>query len=319
MSTIPRTLRNAISQFCESVPGAEIARRAAFQSAQYRAGAASQITAPADVAAYLTARLPATFAAVSAALNHVRERAPEFHPASMLDFGAGPGTASWAAVDTWPCIESVHMKDRSERFLAAAKFLADHSEHLGLRQAKIENVSPIDENGDYDLVVAAYVISELSESDVTDVTARLWSRCRGILAIVEPGTPSGYQRMLRSRQALIERNAVIAAPCATNQSCPLASPDWCHFAVRLPRSRDHMRAKGANVPYEDEKYSYVAAARESVSLLRASSRIIAPVNSTKAGLRYHLCTGHGISDKEILRRNRTEYRLHIRKKWGDAI
>jgi len=318
VSAIPLTLREAISKFCETAPGPEIARRAALQSARYRAGAASQIEASVDIAAYLTARLPATFAATSAALNHVRERAPDFQPASLLDFGAGPGTASWAAAEIWPGIQSICMKDRSERFLAAAKILASHSEHRGLRQAQSQNVSSFHEHETYDLIVAAYVVSELSDREVPDVTARLWSHCRGILVIVEPGTPNGYQRILRSRQALIEQLAVIAAPCGGNESCPLASPDWCHFAVRLPRSRDHMRAKGANVPYEDEKYSYVAAARESVPLIPASSRIIAPVNSTKAGLRFRLCTGRGISDKEIPRRNRAEYRLHIRKKWGDA-
>jgi ribosomal protein RSM22 (predicted rRNA methylase) len=319
VSAIPPPLREAIFDFCETVPGPEIARRAAFQSAQYRSGSVSQITGSADIAAYLTARLPATFAAVSAALNYVRERAPGFQPASMLDFGAGPGTASWAAVEIWPRIQSIHMKDRSERFLAAAKILGSKSEHCALRQAEIQSSTSFQHDEHYDLVVAAYVISELSNREITDVTARLWNHCRGVLVIVEPGTPNGYQRILRSRQASIEQNAIIAAPCAGNEPCPLASPDWCHFAVRLPRSRDHMRAKGAHVPYEDEKYSYIAAVRESVLLMPASSRIISPVASTKAGLRFRLCTGHGISDEDIPHRNRAAYRLHIRKRWGDAI
>ena len=178
MSAIPLTLREAIFDFCETVPGPEIARRAAIQSAKYRAGGVSQISGSADIAAYLTARLPATFAAVSAALHYMRERAPDFNPASMLDFGAGPGTASWAAVEIWPCIQSMHMKDRSERFLASAKILTNHSEHRALRQVETQSFSSFHDDEHYDLVVAAYVMSELSNREVPDVTARLWSHCR---------------------------------------------------------------------------------------------------------------------------------------------
>jgi ribosomal protein RSM22 (predicted rRNA methylase) len=319
VSAIPLSLREAILEYCESVPGPEIARRAAHQSAQYRAGAASQISASADMAAYLTVRLPATFAAIRAALIHVHDRAPHFEPMSMLDFGAGPGTASWAAAEVWRNIQSFTMQDQSESFRAAAKTLGGHSELPALRQAKVQNSTSFRVDEQYDLIVAAYVISELSESAIPDVVARLWRHCRGILVIVEPGTPNGYQRIIRSRQSLIEQHAIIGAPCASDEPCPVESPDWCHFAVRLPRSRDHMRAKAARVPYEDEKFSFIAAAREFVSLTPPSPRIIAPVTSTKAGLRFRLCTGHGISEADIPRRNRAVYRLQMRKKWGDVI
>ena len=319
MSAVPLPLRDAILEYCESVPGPEIARRAAHQSAQYRAGAASQIAGTADVAAYLAARLPATFAAIRAALFYVRDRVPGFEPVSVLDFGAGPGTASWAAPEIWPGVQSLTMKDRSEVFLAAAKLLSGHSEHPALRHAEIQNFTSFRDDEQYDLIVAGYVISELSESAIADVTSRLWSHCRGILVIVEPGTPNGYQRIIRSRQVLLEQHAMIAAPCASNELCPAQSPDWCHFAVRLPRSRDHMRAKDARVPYEDEKYSFIAAARASVPLAPSAPRIIAPVTSAKAGLRFRLCTGLGISEQDIPRRNRAAYRLHMRKKWGDTL
>ena len=319
MSAIPLPLRQAILEYCASVPGPEIARHAAYQSARYRAGGASQITETAEIAAYLTTRLPATFAAIKAALEHVRDRLPHFKPVSMLDFGAGPGTACWAATEIWPGIQSLTMTDRSESFLASARVLAGGSDRPALQNVQIENSRSLRDDELYDLVVAGYVFSELSKSAIDDVTSRIWDRCRGILVIVEPGTPNGYQRIISSRQALIKRRAVIAAPCASNESCPLESPDWCHFAVRLPRSRDHMRAKEARVPYEDEKYSFVAAARDSVPLTHCAPRIIAPVTATKAGLRFRLCTGHGISEETIPRRDRAAYRLHTRKKWGDAI
>ena len=51
--------------------------------------------------------------------------------------------------------------------------------------------------------------------------------------------------------------------------------DWCHFSERLQRSRDHMIAKGARVPFEDERYAYVAVSRVPV-VHPASARIIKP-------------------------------------------
>lgn len=50
-----------------------------------------------QVAAYAAARMPGCYAAVARVLDELRLRLPDFAPASMLDFGAGPGTAVWAA------------------------------------------------------------------------------------------------------------------------------------------------------------------------------------------------------------------------------
>ncbi len=319
MMAVPVSLRDGIAEFCESVTGPEIARRAAHQSMQYRSGGGSQLAERADVAAYLTTRLPATYAAISAALAQVQHRAPQFSPASMLDFGAGPGTASWVAVEKWPGIQSVAMKDRSAIFLSAAQDLAQHSNHSALQHASVEISGPLRDDAHYDLIVASYVTSEGAVPLASETATQLWSHCRGLLVIVEPGTPAGFQRILRARDSLIGRDAVIAAPCPSSESCPIAAPDWCHFSVRLPRSRDHMRAKSANVPYEDEKFSWIAAARKVVMLLPPSPRIIAPVKSGKAGLRFRLCTGHGISEVESPRRDRATYRSHARRKWGDTI
>lgn len=51
----------------------------------------------AQAAAYMAARMPACYAAVYNVVEEVSMRLPAFAPESMLDFGAGPGTAVWAA------------------------------------------------------------------------------------------------------------------------------------------------------------------------------------------------------------------------------
>src|SRR5690606_27604170 len=91
----------------------------------------------------------------------------------------------------------------------------------------------------------------------------------------EPGTPAGYQRILAARDRLRQRGAALAAPCPHDAACPMAGRDWCHFAVRLDRSRLHRHLKGAALGWEDEKFSYVVAVPPGApDPRRASARIV---------------------------------------------
>jgi ribosomal protein RSM22 (predicted rRNA methylase) len=323
VTALPPSLREAVARYCVDVDARSRSSRAAKLSVGYRAGAPSAglIADDADIAAYLAARLPATYAAVQAALHQVKKRAPDFAPRTILDVGAGPGTASWAAVEIWPGIESITMLDHSRHFLAAARTLADASEHAALRNAEIiagDIAVPIPSR-QYDLVIASYAFAELGESKVDESVSRLWDACCGALVLVEPGTPQGFSRILRCRNVLRARKAAIAAPCPGDYPCPIVAPDWCHFSVRLPRSRDHMRAKQASVPYEDERFSYVAASRESVVLSPPSARIIAQPQDGKPGMRFKLCTDGRIDDRSVPRRDKSGYKAVTRKKWGDTL
>ena len=53
-------------------------------------------------AAYAIMRMPACYAVIAKVLHELRTCLPDFVPASMLDFGAGPGTATWAAREVRP-------------------------------------------------------------------------------------------------------------------------------------------------------------------------------------------------------------------------
>ena len=53
----------------------------------------------------------------------------------------------------------------------------------------------------YDLVTAAYVLSELdSDRERQQVIQELWERTKGMLVLVEPGTPSGYENIISARE-----------------------------------------------------------------------------------------------------------------------
>ena len=134
---LPDALQDAIARFAGNVPPKELAARSAALSERYRGGSGSHaaIADDRDVAAYLTTRLPATYAAMAAVLGAVKQRAPHFTPVHVLDVGAGPGTASWAATESWPQLQSITMLDQNPHLLTTARTLAHSSPHAALGSA----------------------------------------------------------------------------------------------------------------------------------------------------------------------------------------
>jgi ribosomal protein RSM22 (predicted rRNA methylase) len=168
-----------------------------------------------------------------------------------------------------------------------------------------------------DLVIASYVLAEFPERTAAAAANDLWRSAGRMLLLVEPGTPQGFARIRGARAALIEAGAHIAAPCTHDKECPMQGADWCHFSQRLARSRAHMIAKGATVPFEDERYSYVVAVREPV--VHAKGRIIKPVLEAKPGLTLPLCEAGGLKNHFIARRDKEAYRAARKLEWGDLF
>ena len=112
--------------------------RAALISKTYRDGGNSgAIRSETDALAYALARMPATYAAVTASLNALREIRPDFAPNSLLDVGAGPGTASWAAAEAFPSLQSFHAARRQRRACARWRSISSRdSTRLARRQLR---------------------------------------------------------------------------------------------------------------------------------------------------------------------------------------
>ncbi len=319
---LPDALQRGIEESISEISDRDIAARTAALSGLYRARASSRIavTTEADVAAYLVTRLPATYASTLAAMEAVKARMPDFAPRSVLDAGCGPGTASWAALECWDGIKQMTLLDENDAMLGAARKLLTFSGAEALRGAPIIKGGVPDHlpAQPHDLVVLAYALAELPEARWAGALSALWRGAASVLLIVEPGTPEGYRRILAARGFLLGLGARVAAPCPHDAACPLTAPDWCHFAQRLPRSRDHMRAKGGAVPFEDEKFSYLAVMRD-LPLPLPSARILDRPKAEKAGLRFKLCTTDGLEDVLVPKRDKPAYRAVSRKKWGETL
>ena len=259
--------------------------------------------------AYLTTRMPATFAAVSAVLDQVLMVMPHLLPKSLLDIGAGPGTASMAAQIAWPSLKSITMIEADKRFADLAKHLSPEAEVV---QQPLQNLIR-----KADVVIAAYVFAELSEREAAASALKLWSQTSDLLIIVEPGTPKGFARIRAAREALIKSGAHLIGPCTHANACPMVGTDWCHFKTRLPRSRAHMQAKSATVPFEDESFSWLAVSRHVVTLPKL--RIIAPPIVNKVAATFKVCGAQGLSQTAIASRNKPAYKLARKMKWGDGL
>src|SRR5215470_12199853 len=132
---LPRDLKAGLARLAEGVSRKAIAERAAAQSRIYRAGGGShRIATDKDLLAYAFARMPATYAAAAAVFNATGESLPTFRPHSMLDVGAGPGTAAFAAVQAFETLADMRLIDANPALRDIALSLMAAADSEALRQ-----------------------------------------------------------------------------------------------------------------------------------------------------------------------------------------
>ena len=81
--------------------------------------------------------------------------------------------------------------------------------------------------------------------------------------------------------------------------------------------RAHKQIKGAEVPFEDEKFSYVALRRAPAD--RRPARVLAQPDVSKVEVKAKLCTPDGLSIAKVPRRAKADYARARRWRWGDAV
>lgn len=316
---LPDRVRAELNRRLDGVKRDRLVRAAQSMSAIYRDGGHSdQAVASADAAlAYAVARMPATFAATLRAMRELADGAPDFAPQSMLDLGAGPGTATLAARTLYSAIETALLiePNRYMRDLAAA-FVGALSPAAAQRTTILSDAAPTEAHAD--LVVLSYVLAEQASTTATSLVERAVRLARHAVVVVEPGRPSGYERILAARRQITAAGFHLVAPCPHAATCPLKAPDWCHFSIRLPRSRDHRSLKDADLPYEDEPFSYLVATRDRLAQPRPP-RVLRPPVIRKADVTMHLCTLDGLQIARLPRSDKALYKAAKSVSWGDTF
>jgi ribosomal protein RSM22 (predicted rRNA methylase) len=307
---LPRNVRNAIEERVDAIGFAAVKRAAAAMSDAYREGGGSNaISAAERVAAYLVTRMPATYAAARAALEQAVPLLGGRAIASILDIGAGSGAAALAAHELLPGAR-VTLLERDTALAQAARDWLPEAAHLAQDAARAGEFPP------NDLVLASYALGEMPPHIAARVAQRMWQAAGVALVILEPGTPKGFAFLRQLRTDLLAAGASMLAPCPGEMHCPIADPDWCHFAARVERSSLHRRMKDAELGYEDEKFSYVAFAREPVAL--PAARIIRRPQHQPGLIALETCTPTGLGSARVTKRDREAFRAARHAGWGDA-
>jgi len=319
---LPPYLADAIEAEIGQVDGRRLAQAAAQISQHYLAGDFSSpaIVHDAHRAAYLAVRLPATYAVNERVFSEVQLCSPQAEITSLLDIGAGPGTALFAAAEIFSALERATLLESDDNWISLGKKLAAPSPFAAVCQAQWvrQDLRSGFSSGIHDLVVMSYVLGELNTAAAEAVIRKAWTCARKFLVIIEPGTPRGFAGINTARASLITGGAEVLAPCPHNHACPMAAAaDWCHFAQRVERTSRHRQLKGGELGYEDEKFSYLVASRERPKIF--FPRVLRHPGKHSGHIQLELCMPEGqIERTTITRSNKSAYRLARKTTWGDV-
>ncbi|MFF3625452.1 small ribosomal subunit Rsm22 family protein [Streptomyces sp. NPDC002467] len=321
--TTAETLRTALGGLLDGLPPKQASAAVERLIASYRGQTPTDspvLRDRSDVAAYAAYRMPATFEAVRSALDALAEAAPDWAPASHVDVGGGTGSATWAVDATWDGPRDTTVLDWADPALKLGRELAQAAPSPVLRAADWRRavIGAGMTVPDAELVTVSYVLGELTPQARTAVVAEA-ARAGQAVVLVEPGTPEGYLRIREARDQLIAAGFHVAAPCPHDGTCPIeVGRDWCHFSARVSRSSLHRQVKGGSLPYEDEKFSYVAATR--FPTRPATSRITRKPQIRKGLVLLELCgrEDEGLTKVNVTKRHGDLYKAARDIEWGHA-
>lgn len=328
MTALPENLKTAIEAEISRIGPSKLAQASEELTKRYRDQHQRQSIAQrkgtfmesdAHRLAYAVARMPATFAVVKRVMQEIQARMPESSFESMLDLGAGPGTAMWAASEVFPRLTKVTLVEQDSQLAEMGRRFAKSSDHSAVQGALWQqaDLKAIETLETHDLIILSYVIGELKEEAIKAIVEKSWQSAKKLVVIIEPGTPAGFERIRAVRAQLIELGAQIAAPCPHEDACPMSGGDWCHFAERIERTSQHRQAKGGTKGYEDEKYSYVVASKEPMG--HHGSRILRHPQKHSGHITLELCTKEGLKRRIVSRKEGDLYKKARKLEWGDTF
>jgi ribosomal protein RSM22 (predicted rRNA methylase) len=321
---MPQALNEAIEAEAAALPAHSIAQAAAELGRDYSgvgSASAGRLASPQARIAYLIARMPAIFEVNCAVMAELARLRPGLEIRSVLDLGSGPGTATLAAQQICGPLQAATMVDSHAGWIdLRARLLtaADPRLASAARPVSADLRHPVELNP-HDLVIISYALGEMDQAVARRLIDRAWAWARSAVVVVEPGTPRGFGAIAAARDALIGAQACIVAPCTHARRCPLTQRnDWCHFDIRVARTRRQQHIKAANLPFEIEKYSYVIAAKSVEASDLGAARIIKHPLKKSGHVILDLCTAKAAIERIVVsRREKGPYRQARAARWGE--
>ena len=298
-------LEHALTELAAQYELSSLTRDAKAISENYRlrTGAGKRLlTREGEAAAYAASRMPATFAAAQQALVWALD-CTDVDITSLLDCGAGTGAVSWAA-DGLLTLERVMCLEREAAMRTVGSALMRAGDGA-LKDAVWQEWDALSSTGlpKADLVCEGYMLGELSESDRLPAAERLFAAAEKMALFIEPGTPQGFANLAAARKHLAGLGAHVAAPCpAGSGNCPMTGDDWCHFTVRVQRTKLHKQLKGGDAPYEDEKFCFLALTKEAPEAACAA-RVLRHPQIAPGRITLTLCEGGEVKSRAVTKKD----------------
>ncbi len=256
--------------------------------------------------AYVCYHLAVNWAKVRLVLRELKGFATLPKSPRVLDYGAGPGSASLACIDEFT-EPKLTLHDVVSEALDDAKFLIGEYGGAGGRV----RLAPGEPEGPFDLVIAANVMSELKDSSPLDRLIEGVLDPDGYLVVVEPALPAPTRRLMEWRDRLQANGWRIAAPCVGATRCPMRDRGdlWCH--QDLPWSRpafiDEVDRR-LGFAKESLKFSYLVVTRAGKLRVEAGEgwRVVSNLHRSKGRAWATLCgSGPALVEAELLTRHRS--------------
>ena len=316
---IPYLLEDAIEKEIQETKITELKEHAQNLSNKYmnekRTGQ-TLLSKDKEALAYSIMRMPATFCAVTVALRNTLNIAENCNIDTVLDIGAGTGAATWAINELINPTE-ITCIEREEAMRNIGQALMKYNSDMQNVKWINEDITNFKLVTGADLIIASYIINELEYTQRKKVIQKILDLEAKIVLIVEPGTPEGFKNIKEIQKIALENGSHIIAPCTSQEICKLPENDWCHTTVRVERNKIHKILKSADVPYEDEKFSYIAISKENIGT--AESRILRHPIIEAGKITLKLCTMGNIEQRIITKKEKEIFKQVKKKKCGDTI
>ena len=315
---IPELLENEIEEKLNHIKLTELKQYASKLSEKYmsqeRTGE-TLLNTEIEALAYSIMRMPATYGAVYTALKHILERI-DFNIQSVFDIGAGTGAATWAISELLET-KNIQCFEKEQVMLELGKFFMNQNPKL--KDVSWNYMDIVEDRLDIkaDLVVTSYMLNEIKPENRKSVIDKLIKSSNHIVLMIEPGTPEGFKNIKEVQKIAIENGLHIIAPCTFQGICPLPDDDWCHSIVRMERTKVHKVLKNADLPYEDEKFSYIAISKENYNNM--GIRILRHPMIEKGKVTLKVCHNGKIEEMVVTKKDKELFKMVKKKKCGDLI
>ena len=314
---IPKGLKDSINRLLSENKASNIIENAQTISNRYRKNDGKGkrlLTNESEAVSYVISRMPATYAAVYSAFKQILANYNE-KMTSLLDVGAGTGTGTWAVNEIENMSQITCLEIEKSMSNIGKKLMKNTA--LDNVQWKSYDILQDEIVEKADIVLTSYMINELPEQEREKVVLKLWQATDKLMVVIEPGTPEGFKNILNIRNLIKEQGGYIVAPCCCNDGCPIKENDWCAFYARVARSSIHRQAKGGNLGYEDEKFSYIAFSKMPVDI--TGERILRHPQINSGFVKVKLCTADGIQEKTYSKKDGEIYKKIKKLDAGEKI